>query len=329
MRVVVTGGCGFIGSHQVVALLDAGHEAWIVDDLSNAKHDVIDRIEQLTGVRVPLSVFDVTNTGKLAHLMSDIDADAVIHFAAFKSVPESTARPVEYYANNLGGVISLLEAARIAGLKRIVFSSSGSVYGETAVRPIPEDQPHCPSNPYSSTKSMSERILAEACAADPELQVTALRYFNPAGAHPSGLIGEDPLGEPGNLVPRIMQATRQADPAITVFGTDFDTADGSGVRDYIHVMDVAATHLLALRSRAPGFLALNVGRGEGVSVLELIGMAEEVTGVRLTVHRLPRRPGDVSALVGDTTRSRQVFGPIDYRSVREILADAWRWQLSV
>ncbi|MFV0523556.1 MAG: UDP-glucose 4-epimerase GalE [Acidimicrobiales bacterium] len=326
MRVVVTGGCGFIGSHQVVALVDAGHQVWIIDDLSNADHDVVDRIEQVTGVRVPLAVFDVTNTGKLAHLLADVEADAVIHFAAFKSVPESTSRPVEYYANNVGGVISLLGAVRIAGVPRIVFSSSGSVYGETSVGPIPEDHPHRPSNPYSSTKSMSERILAEACAADTGLQVTALRYFNPAGAHPSGLIGENPLGEPGNLVPRIMQAAHRSDPAITVYGSDFDTPDGSGVRDYIHVMDVAATHLRALESRRPGFLALNVGRGEGVSVLQMIQVAEGVTGVPLTVHRLPRRPGDVSSLIGDTTLSDRILGPIDYRTVEEIVADAWHWQ---
>lgn len=328
MRVVVTGGCGFIGSHQVAALIEAGHEACVVDDLSRARPDTLGRLAELAGRSLPFHQVDVARSDELAEVLVGFGADAVIHFAGYKSVPESVSEPIAYYRNNLGGLVGVVDACRRAGVAKLVFSSSGSVYGETDRLPITEDHPHRPTNPYSTTKSMGERILADVCAADEGWAITALRYFNPAGAHPTGLLGEDPIGPPQNLLPALTRAATTATPSATVYGDDFATPDGSGVRDYVHVMDVALTHLRALERREPGdgFLALNIGRGVGVSVFEMIDAVERASGRAFAVEVRPRRPGDVSALYGDTTAAEAQLGPIDYRTLDEICADAWRWE---
>jgi UDP-glucose 4-epimerase len=328
MNVLVTGGCGYIGSHQVVALIDAGHSVVVLDDLSRSSADVISRIESVTGLAPPLVDADVRHTAAVTDTLKRFGIDAIIHFAGFKSVPESTKIPIDYYDNNVGGLLSLLRAAAANDVHDIVFSSSASVYGETDQLPIVEDHPHHPSNPYSVTKSVCERILSDLCHSDDRWAVAALRYFNPAGAHPSGLLGEDPVGPASNLVPALTRAALKATPVATVTGTDFDTPDGTGVRDYVHVMDVAATHLRALEvlSEHRGFLALNIGRGAGVSVLDMVAAIERASGREFTVDALPRRPGDVSALYGDTSKSKQLLGPIEYRNLAEICEDAWRWE---
>ena len=328
---MVTGGCGYIGSHQVAHLLEAGHDVVVVDDLSNAKPTVLDRIEAISGRRPELFELNVLDTDELRAVIRQTEPDAVIHLAGYKHVPESTERVLDYYENNVGGLLSLLRACEPTETRRLVFSSSGSVYGETDRLPITEGHPHNPTNPYSSTKSICERILRDLCTGDDTWAVAALRYFNPAGAHPSGMIGEDPRGPTSNLLPAVMNAatdtTTKTGRTVNIYGDDFATADGSGVRDYVHVMDVAETHSRALEhlTSNPGFLALNVGRGSGSSALEVVSAMERASAQPLAVKIHPRRPGDVSALYSDTDKSRSIFGPIDYRDLDEICDDAWRW----
>lgn len=329
MRVLVTGGCGFIGSHQVVELLDAGHEVCVVDDLSNSSLSVLEKIAVITGRKPEFHNLNVLDTDALTEVARVFRADSIIHFAGFKHVPESMAKALDYHNTNVGGLLSVLMMARRLSITKIVFSSSGSVYGETDQLPIVETHPHRPSNPYSSTKSICERLLADVCASDSSMSAMALRYFNPAGAHPSAEIGEDPVGLPSNLVPALIRAAATG-AGVELNGNDFNTADGSGVRDYVHVVDVAAMHLRALDwlHQNQGFMALNVGRGQGVSVLEMVAAVERATGRTLDVRLSPRRPGDVSSLYGDTSLSQDVLGPIIYRSVDEICRDAWRWQMA-
>ncbi len=329
MRVLVTGGCGFIGSHQVVELLEAGHDVTIIDNESNSHGSlVIDRIEQITSQRPDYVKGDVRDTGLVNQVLSDSGSDATIHFAGLKHVPESVERPISYYRNNIEGLASVLEAASSAEVKKLVFSSSGSVYGDADVLPISECAPHRPTNPYSTTKSIGEQMLADLCNSDPDWSVIALRYFNPAGAHPSGLIGEDPTGQLSNLLPVLMHAAVGNLPGIKMTGDDYPTPDGTGVRDYIHVVDVADAHIRALGvlSATTGFEAVNIGRGVGVSVRELHAAAEAATGRHIPVEGQVRRPGDVAALYGDTRRATQLLGSIAYRDELEICADAWRWQ---
>ncbi len=329
MRVLVTGGCGFIGSHQVVELLEAGHHVVIIDNESNSHGSVVvDRIEKITRQRPDYTRGDVRDAGLVARLLRDSGSEAIIHFAAFKHVAESVERPLAYYRNNIDGLASVLEAASSVGVKKLVFSSSGSVYGNANILPIPETAPHRPTNPYSATKSIGEQMLNDLCKSDPEWAVVALRYFNPAGAHPSGLLGEDPTGLLSNLLPILMHAAVGNLPGIKITGDDYPTPDGTGVRDYIHVVDVAIAHLRALGvlcSRS-GFEAINIGRGVGISVRELHAAAEAATGRAIPVERQGRRPGDVAALYGDTNRATELLGPIRYRDAFEICADAWRWQ---
>ncbi len=328
MRVLVTGGCGYIGSHQVLALLEAGHDVCVVDDLSTSAPGSLDRVAEITRQRAEFHCFDVAETARLVAVLRQFEADAIIHFASFKHVSESTQRGFDYHLNNVGGLLSVVRAASEAQVHRIIFSSSASVYGETDELPITEDHPHNPTNPYSATKSIGERILSDLCASDDAWSISALRYFNPAGAHPSGLIGENPVGPATNLLPALMRAALNDEPEIEIFGTDFDTPDGSGIRDYVHVMDVADCHLRALERMegGQGFTALNIGRGFGISVYEMIDAVERASHRKFTIHRRPRRPGDVSALYGDTTAAQAIFGPLEYRSLTEICEDAWRWQ---
>ncbi len=327
----MTGGLGFIGTHQVSLLLERGHQVSVVDDLSNCHRSVADRFGEITGHSPELNVLDVRHTEQLHQVVTDFEPNAVIHFAGRKHVAESTDLPLEYYDSNVGGLLSVIQAARRTPLRHLVFSSSGSVYGETQLLPITEDHPHAPTNPYSTTKSMCERILADLVQADPSWSVIALRYFNPAGAHPSGLLGEWCLGPPSNLLPRLIEAANADRLEVEVHGDDFDTPDGTGVRDYVHVMDVAEAHLRALelmeQSPAAGFQAINIGRGEGISVKQLITAVAAASNKNLQPLIGPRRSGDVSALYGDTTLAAKTLGMTTYRSLQEICDDAWRFRL--
>lgn len=329
MRVLVTGGAGFVGSHQSVALLQAGHEVCVIDDLSNSERSIIRRIGEAAQTSPPRFVCaSVLDTARVAETLVGFSADAVIHFAAFKHVWESVEKPVEYLNNNIAGLTSVLAACDVANVRRLVFSSSGSVYGETDRLPISETEPHKPTNPYSSSKSIGEHILEELCKHDPRWSVIALRYFNPAGAHPSGLLGESPTAPPTNLLPALLRAVVSDEPTALVHGADFNTPDGSGVRDYVHVMDVADCHLRALeiQQSGGGFSAVNIGRGVGVSVLEMIAAVEAASHRQFDVVVGPRRSGDVSALYADTTLARRQLGDITYRSLAQICEDAWRWE---
>jgi UDP-glucose 4-epimerase len=328
VSVLLTGGCGFIGSHQAVVLLEGGHDVVIVDDLSNARVDVVDRITELAGRRPHFVQLDVRDTEALADVIVDNGCGSIVHFAGLKHVAESMERAVDYFDVNVAGLTSLLQAANRTGVRRLIFSSSGSIYGDATEVPIPETAPARPSNPYSHSKWICEQILSRLCAVDPQWSVIALRYFNPAGAHPSGLIGEDPTHLVSNLLPVLMEAAVGRRESVTVFGTDFDTPDGTAIRDYVHVMDVAAGHAAALDllAGARGFEALNIGRGEGVSVRQLVAATEAVLGRAITVVEGPRRPGDVAALAADTRRSRDRLGLVAYRPVAEIVEDAWRFR---
>lgn len=328
MKVLVTGGCGYIGSHQVVALSAAGHEVCVVDDLSTSSAEALDRVAEITGKTTDFRQFSVCDTPRMLATLRDFEPEAMIHLAGLKHVAESTMRALDYHDTNVGGLLSVLDAASQCGLRKMVFSSSGSVYGETRQLPIVESHPHNPTNPYSASKSMCERILSDVCASDDSWSVVALRYFNPAGAHPSGLIGEDPLGPASNLVPALTRSATTEEPSAKVFGTDFETPDGSGVRDYVHVMDVAATHIRAIEKMTDGqgFSALNVGRGVGVSVREMVKAVAHASGRDIKMELLPRRPGDVSSLYCDTSAAREALGPMEYRDLSEICEDAWRWQ---
>lgn len=327
-RVLLTGGCGFIGSHQAVVLAEAGHEVVIVDDLTNARADVVDRIEQISGSRPEFHQLDVRNTEALMKVMADSGCSSIIHFAGLKHVRESMERAVDYLDVNVAGLTSLLQAGAGAGIRNLIFSSSGSIYGSTREVPILESTEPQPTNPYSRSKWICEQILAQLCAVEPEWSVIALRYFNPAGAHPSGLIGEDPTHLISNLVPVLMEAGCENLDAVPIFGTDFDTPDGTALRDYVHVMDVARAHASALDllPTSSGFEALNIGRGEGVSVRELIAAAELAIGRPLAVDEQGRRPGDVPSLVAATDRAKERLGLDGYQSIEEILADAWRYR---
>lgn len=326
MRILVTGGTGFIGSHQVLSLLEAGHHVHVLDDLSNSTAGVLDQIRAMTGVEVGLTAGDIRDPAVVREALDAGQPEAVIHFAARKHVHESIREPLGYYSSNLIGLITLVDELDKAGVRRLIYSSSGSVYGPADQFPIPEDAPHRPTNPYSRTKSMGETILADVCAADPRWSVLALRYFNPAGAHSSGLIGEDPTGLRTNIVPVLMDVAVGALEALETHGDDYDTPDGTAVRDFIHVVDVADIHRQALDQQETGFRVYNIGRGEGVSVEQLRQAAQRATGRPIPTRVGPRRPGDVAVLYGDTQRAKADLGVTDYRDLDTICADAWRWR---
>lgn len=322
MRVLVTGGCGFIGAHQVVALLDADHEVTVLDDLSNASTRSLEGIENITGRRPRFVEGDVRDRAVLDDAITG--CDAVIHFAARKHVPESSRHALDYHDVNLAGLTALLDVARRHGVFDLVHSSSGSIYGDGFDTPIGEDADPRPTNPYSRTKLFGERILGDVAASDPRWRITALRYFNPAGAHPSGLIGEDPTGPPSNLLPILLRVAAGDRALVEIAGDDFPTPDGTGVRDYVHVVDVADAHLRALETLRSGFRAINIGRGHPVSVLEMIDAVERATGVRLPRRVGPRRPGDVGFLVADPSRA-EALGIRATRDLDQICTDGWRW----
>ncbi len=327
-RVLVTGGAGYIGSHTLIELLAAGFDAVCLDNFSNSSPEALCRVEAIAGRPVPLVEGDIRDSALLDRLLAEQKIDAVIHFAAFKAVGESVARPLEYYDNNIGGTLALLQACQRAGVKRFVFSSSATVYGVPDRLPLTEDAPIRAVNPYGATKVMVEQILRDVCVADPEFSAVALRYFNPVGAHESGLIGEDPADTPNNLFPFITQVAIGKRAQLSVFGQDWPTPDGTGVRDYIHVVDLAAGHVAALGFAAghPGFMPINLGTGRGTSVLELVTAFERATGTRVPYVIAPRRPGDIAACWADPSLAQSLLGWSARRGVEQMCADGWRWQ---
>ena len=326
MATLVTGGAGYIGSHTVVALHDAGRDVVILDDFSNASRRSIDAIRSLTSPDLPVVEGDAGDPENLEAVFGKHRIDSVVHFAARKSVAESVSDPLGYYRSNLGSVISLAAAAIDRGVRRLVFSSSATVYGTTATLPVTEDSPTIPESPYGETKLMGERILADAATAS-EMTAVILRYFNPVGAHPSGLIGEDPSGEPTNLVPRIMQVAAGRRDRLDVFGADYATADGTAVRDYVHVMDLAEGHVAALDAEiAPDTSRIfNLGTGSGTTVLQVLAAASEVVGSPIPYKMAERRPGDIEASWADCTRARNELNWQARRSLAKMLADHWNF----
>ena len=329
MKILVTGGAGFIGSHTVVELVLEGHEPAVFDSFVNAKPSVLDRVETITGYRVPLVRGDVRDLDALEAVFSDDSFDAVIHFAGLKAVGESVANPLDYFENNVGGSVALLKTMNRHGVDTLVFSSSATVYGDPTVLPTPEDaalQP--PTNPYGRSKLMVEEILQDVATAAPEMRIGVLRYFNPVGAHESGLIGEDPADVPNNLMPYIAQVATERLPRLSVFGGDYDTLDGTGVRDYIHVVDLARGHVAAIRHLADhtGLHIWNLGTGQGTSVLELVHAFERASGVAVPYEIISRRPGDVAATYADPSRAQRELGWKAEYGIDRMCEDAWRWQ---
>ncbi|MCB1905739.1 MAG: UDP-glucose 4-epimerase GalE [Rhodocyclaceae bacterium] len=328
--ILVTGGAGYIGSHTSLALMAAGHDVVVVDNYSNSKPSALARVEEIAG-RPLRGRFegDVRDREGLTRLMRRQPVDAVIHFAALKAVGESVAQPLAYYENNIGGTVSLAAAMAECGLRRMVFSSSATVYGDPASVPIREDAPTSPTNPYGRSKWMMEYVLRDLSASDARWSVALLRYFNPVGAHPSGRIGEDPNGIPNNLMPFISQVAVGRRERLQVFGGDYPTADGTGIRDYIHVVDLAEGHVRAVEhliDHEPGVLTLNLGTGRGYSVLEVVAAFERCCGRPVPYDVVDRRAGDVASCWADASRAQAVLGWQARRDIDEMCADAWRWQ---
>ena len=327
--VLVTGGAGYVGSHIVVELARVGHQPVIIDNFCNSTPSVIPRLARITGRAIPCVTADVRDKAALAKIFADHPIAAVVHCAGLKAVGEGEAHPLSYYDNNVGGTIALVAAMTAAGVRRMVFSSSAAVYGQPDSNPVSEDAPLRPQNVYGRTKRIVEQLLEDLAAADRSWRIALLRYFNPAGAHSSAAIGEAPSGRPNNLVPLLGDVAAKNLAEIAIYGDDWPTSDGTGVRDYIHVMDLAAGHVAALAYLAstPGAVALNLGTGRGHSVLELIAAFERACGRTLPRRIAPRRPGDVAAYYADPSRAENVLGVRARRDIDAICADAWRWQL--
>ena len=327
--VLVTGGAGFIGSHTCVELLDHGYDVVVLDDHSNSSPRALERIAKVAGRPVTAAYeSDLRDRRALSAVFAAHPVDAVIHFAAKKAVGESVEKPVEYYDTNVGGTTALLSAMREHGVHRLVFSSSCSIYGDAAKVPLAEDDPAGPTNPYATTKWLCEQVLADVCRRLPEMSVLALRYFNPVGAHPSGLLGEDPRGVPNNVMPFLTQVAVGRLPRLRVFGDDYDTADGTGVRDYIHVMDVADGHRVALEhlDDDTGMRTFNLGTGAGTSVLELVAAFSRACGRPVPYEVTARRPGDVAALVADPGAVARAWNWATTRDLAAMCRDAWAFQ---
>ena len=326
--ILVTGGAGYIGSHTVVELLNAGHQVIIVDNLCNSSIAVLERIKKLAHPQFKFVQADVRDGAALDRLFAEHPIDGVIHFAGLKAVGESVSQPLRYFDNNVGSTLALLQAMDRAGVRRIVFSSSATVYGDPQQVPITEDSRLQVTNPYGRTKLMCEDILRDLQVSDPRWQVAILRYFNPVGAHISGLIGEHPNGIPNNLMPFITQVAVGQREFLSIFGRDYPTPDGTGVRDYIHVVDLAQGHLAALHylQTQQTSITVNLGTGQGVSVQELADTFARVTGVPVPYRFVDRRPGDVAACYADTTRAREALGWQAQLGVERMCQDAWRWQ---
>ena len=329
MKILVTGGAGYIGSHTMIKLLEKGYDVVCVDDLSNSKYVAVERVEQITGKKVDFYKADIRDREALNKVFSEHKIDSVINFAGFKAVGESCAKPIEYYDNNIYGVLVLIEVMREHGVKSLVFSSSATVYGNPHTVPITEDFPLSTSNPYGSTKLFIEYILKDLYKADKDFDIAILRYFNPIGAHPSGLIGEDPNGIPNNLCPYITKVCVGKLPHVNVFGDDYETHDGTGVRDYIHVEDLAEGHVLAVEKllTKSGLFIVNLGTGVGYSVLDMIKAFSKALGKDIPYVIGPRRPGDIAMCYADPTYAEQLIGFKAKRGLDEMCRDALNWQL--
>ncbi len=329
MKILVTGGAGFIGSHTVVELQQAGYDVVVLDNLSNASEKSLERVSAITGKAVPFYKADILDREALEDVFSKEDINAVIHFAGLKAVGESVQKPWEYYENNIAGTLTLVDVMRKHNVKNIIFSSSATVYGDPAFIPITEECPkgQC-TNPYGWTKSMLEQILSDIQKADQEWNVILLRYFNPIGAHPSGTMGENPNGIPNNLMPYITQVAVGRQKELGVFGNDYDTHDGTGVRDYIHVVDLAIGHVKALKKieENAGLQIYNLGTGTGYSVLDIVKNFEEANGVKIPYTIKPRRAGDIATCYADPSKAKAELGWEAQYGIKEMCADSWRWQ---
>ena len=327
MKVLVTGGAGYIGSHICVELIEAGHDVIVIDDFSNSKPEVLGYIKDITGKEVKFYEFNILDEAKTEAVFKENKIDAVIHCAAFKAVGESVEKPIEYYTNNLMTTLIVSKMMKKYNVNNIVFSSSATVYGDPEIVPLTED---CKlgdtTNPYGTSKAMMERILTDVQHACPNMSVTLLRYFNPIGAHESGLLGEDPQGIPNNLMPYIMKVATGELECLGVFGNDYDTHDGTGVRDYIHVVDLAKGHVLAIEKYSePGVHICNLGTGKGYSVLDLVKAFERVNGVKINYQIKPRRAGDIATCYADPTRAKEQLGWVATKNIDDMCKDTWNF----
>ncbi len=329
MKILLTGGTGYIGSHVAAALIASGHAVVCFDNLANSDAGVIDRLEAITGTGIPLIVGDIRDGDALRNVFTDHDIEAVIHFAGLKAVGESVTEPIKYYDNNVRGTLSLVEAMADCGVKTLVFSSSATVYGQPRYLPLDENHPTSATNPYGRTKLMIEEMLTDIAASDPQWRIATLRYFNPVGAHDSGLIGENPNGIPNNLMPFISRVAAGRLAELSVFGNDYDTPDGTGVRDYIHVVDLADGHVAALDTIAnadPGLSTWNLGTGQGYSVLDMVQAFERVNEVRIPYRIAPRRDGDVASCYASPERAAQELGWTAQRDLEAMCASSWSFE---
>ncbi len=327
MTILVTGGAGYIGSHTCVRLLETGHDVVVVDNFDNSHPEVFQRIEQITGRMPKRETGDIRDREFLQKVIQTYQCTSVIHFAGLKAVGESTQKPLYYYDCNMLGTLRLLQAMRSTGVKKLVFSSSATVYGDPQRLPLDENHPLSATNPYGRTKQMIEEMLRDLYNSDPEWSIAILRYFNPVGAHESGLIGEDPKGIPNNLMPIIAQVATGRREKLSIWGNDYPTPDGTGVRDYIHVTDLAEGHLKALaKLDEPKCMAINLGTGEGYSVLDVIKAFEHVSNQQIRYEIAPRRPGDVAACYADPAHAKELLGWSAKKNLREMCADMWNWQ---
>ena len=326
--ILVTGGAGYIGSHTLIELINNNFKVVAIDDLANSSRESLRRVEQITGHEIPFIEADVRDQSALSDIFTTYDIDSVIHFAGLKAVGESVAKPLEYYDNNLVSTMTLLEAMREHNVKQLVFSSSATVYGSPSELPLRETSTVGVglTNPYGKTKYMIEQIIQDYCAADPTFEATILRYFNPIGAHQSGQIGEDPNGIPNNLLPYVAQVAVGKLQSVGVFGNDYDTPDGTGVRDYIHVVDLARGHVAALQHMKAGANVYNLGTGSGTSVLEIIKAFSKACGRDLSYEIKPRRAGDIAACYADCSKAERELGWRAELSIEQACADSWRWQ---
>jgi len=330
MKLLVTGGTGYIGSHTVVELINQGHDVFIVDNLSNSSTKVLERIEQITGKLPTFIKADICDLARMESVFSEHSIDAVIHFAGLKAVGESNEIPLNYYHNNVSGSVTLFQVMAKFGVKNLVFSSSATVYGDKNTSPLDESMPTSATNPYGQTKLMIEHILMDLAKSDASWSIACLRYFNPIGAHDSGLIGENPNGIPNNLLPFVAQVAVGRLEQLNVFGDDYDTPDGTGVRDYIHVVDLALGHVKALDalSTIKGCEPINLGTGNGTSVLEIVTSFKEISGKNIPYHVAPRREGDIATVYADASRAKQLLHWQAKRDLSTMIEDTWRWQSS-
>lgn len=327
--ILLTGGAGYIASHTAICLLDAGFDVIALDNFSNSQPESLQRVARITGRQIPLIEADIRDEAALDQVFAAHQISAVVHFAGLKAVGESTEKPLEYYDNNVAGTVTLCRVMARHGVKQLVFSSSATVYGDAKQMPIREDAPRSATNPYGQSKLMLEYVLEDLQKSDPQWRIAVLRYFNPVGAHESGLIGEDPNGMPNNLMPFISQVAVGKRAQLSVFGADYPTQDGTGVRDYIHVMDLADGHVKALQYLAtqPGLVAVNLGTGQGYSVLQMVTAFRDINQVAVPYQITARRPGDIAECYADASLALELFGWKAQRDLRDMVRDAWRWQL--